>query len=44
MEIKTEVNKRDLIKLKSFCKAKEAIKGESKGEKTTLRMGENNSK
>ena len=25
-EIKTEVNKWDLVKLKSFCKAKEAIK------------------
>ena len=40
MEIKTKVNKRDLIKLKSFCKAKEI----KQGEKTTLGMGENNSK
>ena len=37
MEIKTKINKGDLIKLKSFCTMK-------KGEKTAFRMGENNSK
>ena len=41
MEIKPKVNKRDLIKLRSLCTAKETNK---QGEKTTLRMEENNSK
>ena len=41
MEIKTKVNKWDLIKLKSFLHSKGNYKH---GEKTTLRMGENNSK
>ena len=41
MEIKAKINKWDLIKLKSFWHNEGNYK---KGEKTTFRMGENNSK
>ena len=37
-EIKTKISKWDLIRLESFCTAKENLK---KKEKTTLRIGEN---
>ena len=40
MEIKTKGNKRDLIKLKAFS----SKRNYKQGKKTTLRMGENNSK
>ena len=40
-EIKAKIKKGDLLKLKSFCTAKENYK---QCEKTTPRMGENNSK
>ena len=40
MEIKPKVNMMDLIKLKTFFKAKDY----KQDEKTTLRLGENSSK
>ena len=39
-EIKTKINKCDLIKIKSFCTMNKTVQGE----KTAFRMGENNSK
>ena len=41
LEIKTKINKWDLIKIKSFCTKKGNYK---QGEKTAFGMGENNSK
>ena len=41
LEIQEEINKWNLIKIKSFCTMKETI---SKVEKAAFRMGENNSK
>ena len=42
MEMKTKINKWDLIKLESFCATKETISKVKK--KAAFRMGENNSK
>ena len=40
LELKEKINKWDLITIKSFCTTKET----KQGEKTALRLGENNSK
>ena len=42
LEMKTKINKWDLIKLESFCATKETISKVKK--KAAFRMGENNSK
>ena len=39
IEIKAKINKRDLIKLRSFCTARETM--EKTNKKTHYRMGEN---
>ena len=42
IETKTKINQKDLIKLKSFCTAKEQLKRKTK--KTTYGMGGNSCK
>ena len=44
MEIKTKINKCDLIKLKSFALEKETIHKTNKQKKKTHRLGENTCK
>ena len=43
MEIKTDINKSNIIKLKTFSQEKKK-KNSKQGEKTAFRMGENNIK